>query len=99
MMLIAGDQDAGHRVALREARRAVHGAVELRLGGELPCGGAWPRPRRSVRRSGRESIDICLPGRASRVKRAVTSEMRTAPWLMTTYWMAISTRKITAPMM
>jgi len=29
-------------------------------------------------------MDICLPGMASRVKRAVTSEMRTAPWLMTT---------------
>ena len=26
-----------------------------------------------------------LPGRASRVNRAVTSEMRTAPWLITTY--------------
>jgi chemotaxis protein MotB len=45
------------------------------------------------------SIDICLPGSASRVKRAVTSEMRTAPWLITTYWIAISTRKITTPMM
>ena len=32
-----------------------------------------------------ESIDICLPGNASRVNRAVTSEIRTAPWLMTTY--------------
>ena len=44
------------------------------------------------------SIDICLPGIASKVKRADTSEMRTAPWFMTTYWMAISTKKMTAPM-
>ena len=29
----------------------------------------------------------------------VTSEMRTEPWLMTTYWIAINTRKMTAPMM
>src|SRR5690606_31737674 len=43
------------------------------------------------------SIDICLPGMASSVKRAVTSEMRTAPWLMTTYWMATSTRNTTTP--
>ena len=30
-----------------------------------------------------ESIAICRPGIASRVNRAVTSDMRTAPWLMT----------------
>ena len=32
---------------------------------------------------------ICFPGMASRVKRAVTSAVRTAPWLTTRYWMAI----------
>ena len=31
----AGDQDAGHGVALREAGCAVHGAVEFRFGGQL----------------------------------------------------------------
>ena len=31
----AGDQDAGHGVALGEARGAVHGAVEFGLGGQL----------------------------------------------------------------
>ena len=40
---------------------------------------------------------ICLPGRASRVKRAVTSAVRTAPWLTTMYWIAISAMKSTKP--
>ena len=31
----AGDENAGHRVALREARGAVHGAVELGFAGQL----------------------------------------------------------------
>ena len=39
------------------------------------------------------SIAICLPGNASRVKRAVTSAVRTAPWLTTMYWIAISAAK------
>ena len=43
------------------------------------------------------SIAICRPGIASRVNRAVTSEMRTAPWLMTRNWIAMSTRKTTTP--
>jgi hypothetical protein len=43
------------------------------------------------------SIAICRPGIASNVNRAVTSEMRTAPWLMTTNWMTMRTRKTTMP--
>jgi hypothetical protein len=43
------------------------------------------------------SMAICRPGIASSVNRAVTSEMRTAPWLMTMNWMAMSTRKTTMP--
>ena len=95
----AGDQNAGHGIALREARCAVHGAVEFGFLGQIlaaPARASFSSIRPELRS---ESMDICLPGRASRVKRAVTSEMRTAPWLMTTYWMAISTRKMTAPMM
>jgi hypothetical protein len=40
---------------------------------------------------------IWRPGIASRVNRAVTSEMRTAPWLMTRNWMTMSTTNTTAP--
>ena len=41
MMLMAGNQNRGQRIALVEARRAVHGAVELGLAGDrLP-----PPPR------------------------------------------------------
>ena len=43
------------------------------------------------------SVAICFPGMASRVKRAVTSAVRTAPWLTTRNWIAISARKSTKP--
>ncbi len=36
----SGNQDAGHGVALRESRCAVHGAEEFRLGGEVLSPGA-----------------------------------------------------------
>jgi hypothetical protein len=45
------------------------------------------------------SIAICLPGMASRVKRAPTSATRSAPFVTTTNWMMIRMQKITAPMM
>ena len=45
------------------------------------------------------SIDICLPGIASRVKRAATSETRSAPFAMTTNWTIVMMRKMTAPTM
>ncbi len=41
---------------------------------------------------------ICLPGIASRVKRAPTSATRPAPLVMTTNWMTTRIRKITRPM-
>ncbi len=41
---------------------------------------------------------ICLPGMASRVKRAPTSATRSAPFVTTTNWMTARMRKITAPM-
>ena len=41
------------------------------------------------------SMAICLPGRASRKNRAFTSEMRLAPFVMTTNWMRIRIRKTT----
>ena len=37
---------------------------------------------------------ICLPGMASRVKRAPTSATRPAPLVMTTNWMTTRIRKI-----
>ena len=43
------------------------------------------------------SMAICLPGIASRVKRADTSEMRPAPLVMTTNWMMMRMRKMTRP--
>ena len=43
------------------------------------------------------SIDICLPGIASRVKRAATSETRSAPLEITTNWTMVMMRKMTAP--
>ncbi len=43
------------------------------------------------------SMAICLPGMASSVKRAVTSAVRTAPWLITRYWIAVSARNRTNP--
>jgi hypothetical protein len=43
------------------------------------------------------SIAICLPGIASRVKRAPTSATRPAPLVMTTNWMIVRITKITRP--
>ena len=43
------------------------------------------------------SIAICLPGIASSVKRAVTSDTRSEPLLMTTNWIITRTIKIMAP--
>src|SRR3954465_13949534 len=40
---------------------------------------------------------ICLPGIASRVKRAATSATRPAPLVMTTNWMTTRITKITSP--
>ena len=43
------------------------------------------------------SIDICLPGIASSVKRAATSATRSEPLEMTRNWIIVRIRKITAP--
>jgi len=40
---------------------------------------------------------ICLPGMASSVKRAATSEMRSAPLVMTMNWMTMMIRKMISP--
>ena len=42
---------------------------------------------------------ICLPGIASRVKRAPTSATRVAPAVMTMNWMTTRMRKMTRPTM
>ncbi len=57
----AGDQDAGHGVALGEARGAVHGAVEFGFGGQLLAAPARLRSRRSARRSGRNRWTSACP--------------------------------------
>ena len=44
-----------------------------------------------------EQIAICLPGMASRVKRAPTSATRSAPLAMTRNWTMVRMRKTTAP--
>ncbi len=43
------------------------------------------------------SIDICLPGMASSVKRAATSATRSEPFEMTMNWIIVRIRKMTAP--
>jgi hypothetical protein len=43
------------------------------------------------------SIAICLPGMASRVKRAPTSATRSLPFAITTNWMIVRIRKMTPP--
>ena len=43
------------------------------------------------------STAICLPGMASRVKRAATSATRPAPLVMTTNWMTMRIRNTTRP--
>ncbi len=44
------------------------------------------------------SIDICLPGMASNVKRAPTSAMRVAPLVMTMKFTTMRMRKTIRPM-
>ena len=45
------------------------------------------------------SMDICLPGMASREKRAATSATRSEPFVMTTNCTIVMMRKITVPTM
>ena len=45
------------------------------------------------------SIAICLPGIASRVKRAATSATRPAPFVITMNWITIKIVKMTRPTM
>ncbi len=40
---------------------------------------------------------ICLPGRASSVKRAATSATRSAPFATTRSWTSVMMAKTTAP--
>ncbi len=55
-------------------------------------------PRSSIRPAARSaSIDICLPGNASNVKRAATSATRPEPRVMTEKFTASRIRKTTAP--
>ncbi|MCY1466320.1 hypothetical protein D9M71_846050 [compost metagenome] len=56
---------------------------------------AWAWSIRPALRSA--SIAICLPGMASRVKRALTSEIRPAPLVTTTKLMIIRIANTTIP--
>ena len=60
------------------------------------CGGdAFSSPIRPALRSA--SMAICLPGMASRVKRAETSATQPAPLVMTTKLITVRMRKTTIP--
>ena len=92
-----GDEQARDRVALHELRRAVHRAVEVGLARDdrsrrrAPVASSIsPAPRSA-------SMAICLPGIASRVKRAATSATRPAPFVMTMKLMPTRIRKSTRP--
>ncbi len=54
------------------------------------CSVIWPAFRSA-------SIAICLPGIASRVKRAATSATRPAPFVITTNWITTRIRNTTRP--
>ena len=77
--LISDDDDAGDRVALDELRGAVHRAVEVGLARRSRRGAGAPRSSVIWPALRSASIAICLPGMASRVKRAPTSATRPAP--------------------
>ena len=88
------DDDGGDGVALDELGGAVHGPVEVGLGGESPSPDAGPRLSLMSPEFRSASMAICLPGMASRVNRAATSATRPAPLVITTNWMTIRMRKI-----
>ena len=97
MRLIAVMIMAAIDVALDELRGTVHRAVEVGLAGRCRRGAVrasssviWPALRSA-------SIAICLPGMASRVKRAPTSATRPAPFVTTTNLMTMRMRKMTRP--
>ena len=91
------DQDAGDRVALDELGGAVHRAVEVGLARDLLAALRGPRSSVIWPAFRSASIAICLPGIASRVKRAATSATRPAPFVITTNWITTRIRKTTMP--
>ena len=97
MMLMSRIRMPGDGVAADELAGAVHGAVEVRFGADLERGAvrasSWVI--RPALRSA--SIAICLPGMASKVKRALTSEMRPEPLVTTTKLMMVRMMNTTTP--
>ena len=91
------DHDRGDGVAAHELAGAVHGAVEVGLPGDVFARRRAPRCSSMSPAFRSASMAICLPGMASRVKRAATSAMRPAPLVMTTNWMTTRIRKTTMP--
>ena len=93
-----GDEQAGDGVAAHELRGTVHGAEEGAFVLELLAALRAPRFS-SIRPAERSaSIAICLPGMASRVKRAATSAMRPEPLVMTTKFTITRMAKTITPM-
>ena len=84
-----GDDEAGDGVAAHELRGAVHRAVEVGVAGDLLAPARGPRFSSMSPALRSASIAICLPGMASRVKRAATSAIRPAPLVMTMKLMTI----------
>ncbi len=77
---------------------AVHVAEEGAFALELLRGASWPSFS-SIRPAERSaSIAICLPGMASRLKRAATSAMRPEPLVMTMKLTITRIAKTTMPM-
>ena len=48
-----GNENGGQSIALAEARRAIHGAIELRLAGDPFAAASAPEPHQSARRPDR----------------------------------------------
>ncbi len=97
MRLTDRDDDGGDGVAPARTWRRRPSRRRSRPRRRSPAAPARPRPRRSAPRLRSASMAICLPGMASRVKRAATSATRSAPLVMTTNWMTTRIRKTTRP--
>ena len=97
MRLIAGDRAARPRRRRGRTcwRRPSRRRSRPRARG--PSGAGAPDPRLMAPDDRSASIAICLPGIASRVKRAATSATRPAPLVTTTKLMTVRMRKTTRP--
>ena len=79
-----GDDDSGDGVAADEFAGTVHGPVEVRFLRDIGSRRSRASASLMLPAFRSASIAICLPGMASNVNRAATSEMRVAPLVITT---------------